>query len=259
MIDSALLAPPMVSPTASAVLVLADGTIFQGQGVGAVGTAVGEVCFNTSITGYQEILTDPSYAGQIIAFTFPHIGNVGANDEDIESVKPSVRGLLLRADITSPSNFRSGNHFNHWLKIHELIGIAGIDVRALTIRIRKGGAPSGVIAHDPKGDFDLSELLAKADRWGGLEGMDLAKAVTCAKAYEWSETRWELRGGYGELQGAKHHVVAVDYGAKRNILRCLASVGCSVTVVPAYASAKEILAHNPDGIFLSNGPGEASG
>ena len=256
MIDSALLAPPMVSPTASAVLVLADGTIFQGQGVGAVGTAVGEVCFNTSITGYQEILTDPSYAGQIIAFTFPHIGNVGANDEDIESVKPSVRGLLLRADITSPSNFRSGNHFNHWLKIHELIGIAGIDVRALTIRIRKGGAPSGVIAHDPKGDFDLSELLAKADRWGGLEGMDLAKAVTCAEAYEWSETRWELRGGYGELQGAKHHVVAVDYGAKRNILRCLASVGCSVTVVPAYASAKEILDHNPDGIFLSNGPGD---
>ena len=256
MIEPALLASPAVSPTANAVLVLADGTILQGQGVGAVGTAVGEVCFNTSITGYQEILTDPSYAGQIITFTFPHIGNVGANEEDIESVKPVAQGLVLRADITSPSNFRSGNHLNRWLKIHGIIGIAGIDARALTIRIRKRGAPNGVISHDPKGDFDLSELLAKAVGWDGLEGMDLAKTVTCAETYEWAETRWELHGGYRKLQGAKHHVVAIDYGAKRNILRCLASVGCSVTVVPAYTSAKEILDHNPDGIFLSNGPGD---
>ena len=256
MIEPALLASPAVSPTANAVLVLADGTILQGQGVGAVGTAVGEVCFNTSITGYQEILTAPSYAGQIITFSFPHIGNVGANEEDIESVKPVAQGLVLRADITSPSNFRSGNHLNRWLKIHGIIGIAGIDARALTIRIRKRGAPNGVISHDPKGDFDLSELLAKAVGWDGLEGMDLAKTVTCAETYEWAETRWELHGGYRELQGAKHHVVAIDYGAKRNILRCLASVGCSVTVVPAYTSAKEILDHNPDGIFLSNGPGD---
>ena len=256
MTDPASLAPPVVSPTANAVLVLADGTIFQGRGVGAVGTAVGEVCFNTSITGYQEILTDPSYAGQIITFTFPHVGNVGVNDEDVESAGPAARGLLLRADITAPSNFRSTNHLNHWLKAHGLIGVSGVDTRALTTRIREVGAPSGVVAHDPEGDFDFTELRKEAARWGGLEGMDLAKAVTCTEAYKWSEKRWDMRVGYRSLQDAKYHVVAIDYGAKWNILRCLASAGCSVTVVPANATAKEILEHKPDGIFLSNGPGD---
>ena len=256
MTDTASLAPPEVSPTANAVLVLADGTVFQGRGVGAVGTAVGEVCFNTSITGYQEILTDPSYAGQIITFTFPHIGNVGVNVEDIESLEPAARGLLLRADITTPSNFRSTNHLNRWLEGHGLIGVAGIDTRALTTRIREIGAPSGVVAHDPNGNFDFTELRMKAVRWEGLEGMDLAKTVTCAQPYKWSEGRWELRGGYGNLQDAKHRVVAIDYGAKRNILRCLASVGCAVTVVPANATVEEIMEHKPDGIFLSNGPGD---
>ena len=256
MTDPASLAPPVVSPTANAVLVLADGTIFQGRGVGAVGTAVGEVCFNTSITGYQEILTDPSYAGQIITFTFPHVGNVGVNDEDVESARPAAKGLLLRADITAPSNFRSTNHLNHWLKAHGLIGVSGVDTRALTTRIREVGAPSGVVAHDPEGDFDFTELRKEAARWGGLEGMDLAKAVTCTEAYKWSEKRWDMRVGYRSLQDAKYHVVAIDYGAKWNILRCLASAGCSVTVVPANATAKEILEHKPDGIFLSNGPGD---
>lgn len=256
MTETASLAPPVVSPTANAVLVLADGTVFQGRGVGAVGTAVGEVCFNTSITGYQEILTDPSYAGQIITFTFPHIGNVGVNGEDLESSKPAARGLLLRADITTPSNFRSTNHLNHWLKTHGLIGVAGVDTRALTTRIREIGAPSGVVAHDPKGNFDFTELRTRAARWEGLEGMDLAKTVTCGEPYKWSEGRWELGGGYRNLQDAKHHVVAIDYGAKRNILRCLASVGCAVTVVPANATVEEIMEHRPDGIFLSNGPGD---
>ena len=248
--------PLMVSPKPTAVLVLADGSTFPGQGLGAVGDAVGEVCFNTSMTGYQEILTDPSYAGQIITFTFPHIGNVGANVEDIESLKPAARGLLLRADITVPSNFRSGSHLNHWLKTHTLVGISGIDTRALTIRIREGGALSGVIAHDPKGDFDIPAMRETAARWGGLEGADLAKEVTCAETYRWSETCWGLQNGHGELRSAEHHVVAVDYGAKRNILRCLASAGCRVTVVPARTTAEEILEHSPDGIFLSNGPGD---
>ena len=256
MTETSSLAPPVVGPTANAVLVLADGTVFQGSGVGAVGTAVGEVCFNTSITGYQEILTDPSYAGQIITFTFPHIGNVGVNDEDIESLKPAAKGLLLRADITTPSNFRSTSHLNHWLKTHGLIGLAGVDTRALTTRIREIGAPSGVVAHDPKGDFDFTELSKTAARWEGLEGMDLAKTVTCTEPYKWSEGGWELRGGFRSLQDTKHHVVAIDYGAKRNILRCLASVGCAVTVVPANATVQQIMEHKPDGIFLSNGPGD---
>ncbi|SVD83407.1 uncharacterized protein METZ01_LOCUS436261, partial [marine metagenome] len=191
--EPTLPSPVMVSQNPTAVLVLADGSTFPGQGLGAVGDAVGEVCFNTSMTGYQEILTDPSYAGQIITFTFPHIGNVGANVEDIESVKPAARGLLLRADITVPSNFRSGSHLNHWLKAHTLVGISGIDTRALTIRIREGGAPSGVIAHDPKGDFDIPAMRERAARWGGLEGADLAKEVTCAETYDWSETCWGLQ------------------------------------------------------------------
>jgi carbamoyl-phosphate synthase small subunit len=241
---------------ATAALVLGDGTIFWGRGIGAAGSAVGEVCFNTSITGYQEILTDPSYAGQIITFTFPHIGNVGTNDEDIETITPAARGLVLRADITDPSNFRAVRHLNDWLTSHGLSGIAGIDTRRLTRLIRDGGAPNGVVCHSPDGKFDVPALRAEAAGWPGLEGMDLAKDVTCRQSYTWEETGWKLGQGYGHLDQPKYHVVAVDFGCKRNILRCLASLGCRVTVVPATASADDILALNPDGVFLSNGPGD---
>ena len=235
---------------------LADGTVFWGKGLGAAGSAVGEVCFNTSLTGYQEILTDPSYAGQIITFTFPHIGNVGTNAEDIETVTPAARGLVLRADITEPSNFRATRHLDAWLKSYDLVGISGIDTRALTRRIRDLGAPNGTIRHAPDGKFDLPALRAKAAEWPGLEGMDLALEVSCRQSYDWSETRWVLGKGYGKLETPEYHVVAVDYGAKRNILRSLAATGCKVTVVPATATAEEILARKPDGVFLSNGPGD---
>jgi carbamoyl-phosphate synthase small subunit len=248
-----------VAPPASditAVLLLADGTIFWGYGLGNEGDVTGEVCFNTSITGYQEILTDPSYAGQIITFTFPHIGNIGATSEDLESKTPACRGLIIREPITNPSSFRSESHLGDWLANTDLVGICGIDTRRLTRYIRDNGAPTGVIAHSKTGVFDLPALLAKAQEWPGLEGMDLAKDVTCNEAYEWTETKWTLREGYGELTNAKAHVVAVDYGAKRNILRCLASAGARVTVVPATASFDAIMALNPDGIFLSNGPGD---
>jgi carbamoyl-phosphate synthase small subunit len=243
-------------PGATAVLVLADGSVFWGRGVGANTAKVGEVCFNTSLTGYQEIMTDPSYAGQIITFTFPHIGNVGANLEDIETTTPAARGCILRADITEPSNFRAISHLDGWLKAHDLPGIAGIDTRKLTRRIRDGGAPNGIIVHAPDGAFDIPALLKQAQNWPGLEGMDLAKEVTCLQTYEWSETTWTLGQGYGQLTDPKFHVVAVDYGAKRNILRCLASLGCRVTVVPATATGEDILRHQPDGVFLSNGPGD---
>ena len=243
-------------PGTTAALVLSDGTVFWGKGLGAAGSAVGEVCFNTSLTGYQEILTDPSYAGQIITFTFPHIGNVGANEEDIETVTPAARGLILRADITEPSNFRATRHLDAWLKSYNLAGVAGIDTRALTRRIRDLGAPNGTICHAPDGKFDLDALQAKAAEWPGLEGMDLALEVSCRQSYDWSETRWALGKGYGKLDKAQFNVVAVDYGAKRNILRSLASAGCKVTVVPATATAEEIMAKKPDGIFLSNGPGD---
>ncbi len=241
---------------ATASLVLADGTVFWGQGIGAIGQAVGEVCFNTSITGYQEILSDPSYAGQIITFTFPHIGNVGANPEDIETTTPAARGLVLRADITEPSNWRSSQHLEGWLRSHNLIGLAGIDTRALTRRIRELGAPRGCIAHAPDGALDVAVLRKQAEAWPGLEGMDLAAEVSCRQTYAWEETRWALGQGFGRLVDPKHHVVAVDYGAKRNILRCLAALGCRVTVVPAKATVEEILGHQPDGVFLSNGPGD---
>jgi carbamoyl-phosphate synthase small subunit len=241
---------------ATAALVLADGTVFWGRGVGAQGRAVGEVCFNTSITGYQEILTDPSYAGQIITFTFPHIGNVGANLEDIETTTPAARGLVLRADITQPSSWRATQHLNAWLESHNLVGLAGIDTRALTRRIRELGAPQGCIAHAADGALDPAALRAAAAAWPGLEGMDLADEVSCRQSYAWTETRWALGAGYGRLESPGHHVVAVDYGAKRNILRCLAALGCRVTVVPAGATADEILGHRPDGVFLSNGPGD---
>jgi carbamoyl-phosphate synthase small subunit len=261
MVDASLAAAAASDQTgrptdATAALVLADGTAFWGRGVGALGQTVGEVCFNTSMTGYQEILTDPSYAGQIITFTFPHIGNVGANPEDVETTTPAARGLVLRCDITAPSNWRAAQHLDAWLKSHELVGLAGIDTRALTRRIRDLGAPQGCIAHAPDGDLDAATLREAAAAWPGLEGMDLAGQVSCRQTYVWDETRWALDRGYGRLGMPKHHVVAIDYGAKHNILRCLATLGCRVTVVPADATAEEILGHRPDGVFLSNGPGD---
>ncbi len=245
---------------ATGVLVLDDGSVFWGKGLGATGAKVGEVVFNTSITGYQEVLTDPSYAAQIITFTFPHIGNVGANPEDMESTTPAARGCIVRMDITDPANWRATQHLNDWLKSYDFVGLAGVDTRRLTARIRDGGAPTGVIAHDPDGNFDLAALLAEAQAWPGLEGMDLAKEVTCRQTYTWTETRWTLGEGFGDLEkqdtAPAFHVVAMDFGAKRNILRCLAGTGCKVTVVPATATAEDVLSHNPDGIFLSNGPGD---
>ena len=247
-------------PKPTALLLLADGTIVDGHGIGAAGQAVGEVCFNTAMTGYQEILTDPSYAGQIIAFTFPHIGNVGVNDEDIETVSlagvSGVRGCVLKTDITDPSNYRATRHFDAWLTARGIIGIAGLDTRALTTRIRVGGMANAVIAHDPAGDFDRAGMLGAARAWPGLTGMDLAKEVTTGQTYAWDETSWVWGKGHGRLESPKHHVVAVDYGVKRNILRLLADHGCRVTVLPATATAKNILAHKPDGVFLSNGPGD---
>jgi carbamoyl-phosphate synthase small subunit len=241
---------------ATGVLVLADGSRFWGAGLGATGRAVGEICFNTSMSGYQEILTDPSYAGQIITFTFPHIGNVGTNLEDIETTTPAARGVILRQPITDPANWRSAQHLERWLASHGLVGLAGVDTRRLTRRIRDLGAPLGVLCHAPDGRFDLAQLEAEARTWPGLEGMDLAGEVTCRQSYRWDETRWAWPAGYGRLSAPRWHVVAVDYGAKRNILRSLASIGCRVTVVPATATAEEILAQDPDGVFLSNGPGD---
>ncbi|MEM9683579.1 MAG: glutamine-hydrolyzing carbamoyl-phosphate synthase small subunit, partial [Pseudomonadota bacterium] len=211
---------------------------------------------NTSMTGYQEIMTDPSYAGQMITFTFPHIGNVGTNPEDIETTTPVARGCILRADITAPSNWRSAQPFDAWLKSQNLVGIAGIDTRSLTHRIRDGGAPHGTIAHAPDGKFDIGALIDAAATWPGLEGMDLAKEVSCTQSYQWEETAWALESGYGRLENPKRHVVAIDYGAKRNILRCLAELGCKVTVLPATATADDVLRLDPDGVFLSNGPGD---
>ena len=237
---------------AAAALVLADGTVLSGRGLGAAGTAVGEVCFNTSMTGYQEILTDPSYAGQIITFTFPHIGNVGTNDEDIEAATPAARGLVLRADITEPSSFRASHHLDGWLKAQNMIGLSGIDTRRLTRLIRDGGPQTGAICHAKEGGINREALHSQAQEWPGLLGMDLAKEVTCRQTYDWREAGWSL----GELTKAKRSVVAVDFGAKRNILRCLAGLGCAVTVVPASTSARDILRRKPDGVFLSNGPGD---
>jgi carbamoyl-phosphate synthase small subunit len=241
---------------ATAALVLADGSVIWGAGVGAAGAAVGEVVFNTAMTGYQEVLTDPSYAAQIITFTFPHIGNTGTNAEDIETVVPAARGLILRASITDPSNWRSSRTLDAWLKSFGIVGMAGVDTRRLTRLIRDTGAPNGVICHAPDGRFDLAVLRAQAAAWPGLEGMDLAKDVTGRQVVEWNEAAWSLGQGYATQNAPQRHVVAVDYGAKRNILRCLAAAGCKVTVVPADASAEDILRHRPDGVFLSNGPGD---
>jgi carbamoyl-phosphate synthase small subunit len=247
-------------PAPTAVLVLADGTVLEGQGLGATGHAVGEVCFNTAMTGYEEILTDPSYAGQIITFTFPHIGNVGTNEEDIETVNlaatPGARGVILRTFITAPSNYRATRHLDHWLKSRGIIGLCGIDTRALTSLIRLKGMPNAVIAHAPSGTFDLPALKAEARAWPGLVGMDLVPMVTSGQRFTWDETPWEWGNGYGRQDRPVYHVVAVDYGIKRNILRQLAGKGCKVTVVPAQTSAEDILALAPDGVFLSNGPGD---
>ncbi len=249
-----------VTPKTTALLAMADGTVVEGFGLGATGSAVGEVCFNTAMTGYQEILTDPSYAGQIITFTFPHIGNVGTNDEDIETASlaaaSGVRGCVLATDITAPSNYRAARHLDQWLKARGIIAISGLDTRALTALIRENGMPNAVIAHDPKGKFDHKALVREAEAWPGLEGMDLAIEVTCGQRYDWNETLWQWGKGFGRLNEAEHYVVAMDFGVKRNILRCLASQGCKVTVVPATARAEDILALEPDGIFLSNGPGD---
>jgi carbamoyl-phosphate synthase small subunit len=241
------------------VLILADGSRFWGRGFGAPTAApapVGEVCFNTGMTGYQETLTDPSYAGQIITFTFPHIGNVGANLEDIEATTIAARGLVVKQDITESSNWRAAQPLEAWLRGQGVAGLAGVDTRALTVRIRDGGAPNGVLAYPRDGRFDLAALQAQAQAWPGLEGMDLAKQVSCTQSYEWDETEWAWPAGYGRQAAPRHHVVAVDYGAKRNILRCLAAAGCRVTVVPATATAEDILRRRPDGVFLSNGPGD---
>ncbi len=247
-------------PVQTAVLVLADGTVLEGFGLGATGHAVGEVCFNTAMTGYQEILTDPSYAGQIITFTFPHIGNVGANEEDIETVNMAgatgVRGTIVQAQITEPQNFRATRHLNQWLKARGIIGLCGIDTRALTALIREKGMPNAVIAHAPDGKFDLEALKREAAAWPGIDGMDLVPSVTTAQRYDWDETTWVLGEGFGRQDNPKYHVVAIDYGVKRNILRLLAKAGCSVTVVPATTPAEDILAMKPDGVFLSNGPGD---
>ena len=247
-------------PKATALLVLADGTVLEGFGLGATGSAPGEVCFNTAMTGYEEILTDPSYTGQIITFTFPHIGNVGTNEEDIESLnmaaRPGACGVILHSAITSPSNYRASRHLNDWLKARDIIGLSGIDTRALTVLIREKGMPNAVIAHSPDGKFDLDALKSQAREWPGLVGMDLVPQVTTGQRLTWDETEWSLDKGYGRQENPEFHVVAIDYGVKRNILRLLASAGCKVTVVPATASAEDVMALKPDGVFLSNGPGD---
>jgi carbamoyl-phosphate synthase small subunit len=251
-------AAPKSQPSgATGVLVLADGTILWGVGYGASGAAVGEICFNTSMTGYQEILTDPSYAGQIVTFTFPHIGNVGANPEDMERGVRGALGAITRELPTQPSNFRSVQTLPEWMVEQGVIGLAGIDTRALTRRIRDAGAPNGVIAHSPDGKFDVDELLGQARGWAGLEGMDLAKAVSRTDTGDWTGGAWTLGHGYATADGgARPHVVAIDYGAKDNIFRNLVKAGARVTVVPATASLDEVLGHNPAGVFLSNGPGD---
>ena len=252
--------PPWGKQTATACLVLADGTAIYGRGLGATGEAVAEVVFNTALTGYQEILTDPSYAGQIVTFTFPHIGNVGANAEDIEDLTPAMRagavGAVFRADITAPSNYRSGGHLDEWLRRRGVVAMSGIDTRALTSLIREKGSPNAVLVHSADGVFDIEALKARARDWSGLVGLDLAKEVTSGQSSQWTEKPWVWDEGYGAAGEPSMHIVAVDYGVKRNILRLLSGLGARVTVVPAKTSAEEILAMQPDGVFLSNGPGD---
>lgn len=242
---------------ATGVLVLADGTLLWGHGFGAVGAAVGEVCFNTAMTGYQEVMTDPSYAGQVVTFTFPHIGNVGVNDEDLEAKVEGAVGCVVREDVTAPSNFRSEGTFGDWLAAKGKIGLAGIDTRALTRRIRLSGAPNAVIAHAPDGKFDIPALIKRARDWPGLEGMDLARVVSREEIENWEGSVWTLGKGYGRSpHDERPHVVAIDYGAKDNIFRNLVKAGARVTVVPAQTPLNGVLALEPDGVFLSNGPGD---
>jgi carbamoyl-phosphate synthase small subunit len=247
-------------PRATAVLVLQDGLVLEGFGIGATGASAGEVCFNTAMTGYEEILTDPSYAGQIITFTFPHIGNVGTNEEDVESVNAAsssgVRGVVLATAVTDPSNWRATRDLDAWLKARGIVGITGVDTRALTALIRDKGMPNAVIAHDPAVAFDLDDLKRRAAALHPMTGLDLVPLVMSEQRFGWDETTWELGRGYGHQGTSKHHVVAIDYGVKRNILRLLAESGCKVTVVPATASADDVMALQPDGVFLSNGPGD---
>jgi len=254
--DRALAAAPEAALGATACIVLADGQVFYGRGFGATGVAVAELCFNTAMTGYQEIMTDPSYAGQVVTFTFPHVGNVGANPEDDEAADPVAEGMVVKWDPTLPANWRAAEPLSAWLARRGRIGVGGIDTRRLTRAIRLQGAPHAAIAHQPDGDFDLDDLIARARAFPGLVGMDLAKVVTCAQSYRWDEMRWAWPGGYRRREGPGRRVVAIDYGAKRNILRCLASAGCEVVVLPATATAEEVLAHEPEGLFLSNGPGD---
>ncbi|MFD1157024.1 glutamine-hydrolyzing carbamoyl-phosphate synthase small subunit [Roseovarius aestuarii] len=243
-------------PHPTACLALADGTIFYGRGFGDTGETIAELCFNTAMTGYQEIMTDPSYAGQIVTFTFPHIGNTGVNPDDDETADPVAAGMVVKWDPTEPSNWRATEDLSAWLARRGRIAIGGVDTRRLTRAIRHQGAPHVALAHDPEGKFDTAALVSMARGFAGLEGMDLAKQVTCAQSYRWDEMRWAWPDGYSRQKDPKHKVVAVDYGAKRNILRCLASAGCEVTVLPATATAEDVLAHDPDGVFLSNGPGD---
>ena len=248
------------SPRPTGAIAFASGLVLKGTGAGAHGEAVGEVCFNTAMTGYQEILTDPSYASQIVTFTFPHIGNIGVNSEDIENASPAAataaRGAIFRCAITSPSNYRSQLDFPAWMKRRGIIGVSGVDTRALTAEIRERGMPHAVIAHHPNGAFDDAALVAKARAWSGLEGRDLAKDVTTLQSYVHTETAWRWDKGYGRSTGAGPHVVVIDYGVKRNILRLLAEQGARVTVVPATASYDDIIEKKPDGVVLSNGPGD---
>jgi len=251
--------PTALPPGATGVLVLADGTAFAGLGVGRVGEAVGEVCFNTAMTGYQEILTDPSYASQIVTFTFPHIGNVGTNLDDIEQVAgagEAALGAIFRDAPTPPANWRADSNLDTWLIRRGIVGLSGIDTRALTRRIREQGMPHGVIAHAPNGLFDIEAMAARAAAWAGLNGADLALPASCPQPFDWSEGLWSWPEGYAKPVSSGLHVVVVDYGVKRNILRALASTGARVSVVPAQTTAEEILARKPDGVVLSNGPGD---
>ena len=246
--------PTQNRPTAC--LALADGTVFYGHGFGAVGQTVAELVFNTAMTGYQEIMTDPSYAGQVVTFTFPHIGNTGVTAEDDESTQPVAAGMVVKWDPTEPSSWRATGDLTAWLAQKGRIGIGGIDTRRLTRAIRQQGAPHVALAHDPAGNFDIGALVAKARAWVGLVGLDLARDVSCTQSYRWDEQRWAWPAGYTRRTGPGLRVVAIDYGAKRNILRCLASAGCEVTVLPATATTEDVMALNPEGVFLSNGPGD---
>ena len=254
--DVKTLSPFSPPSAATAILILEDGSIFYGSGFGAEATNVGEICFNTSMTGYQEIMTDPSYAGQIITFTFPHIGNTGTNGDDIETQHPAALGMIVRNDVTEPSNWRTTSHLHQWLAAHDLPGIAGIDTRALTRTIRDNGAPKGVLCHAADGNFDIAALQKMVADWPGLKGMDLASVVSTEQDFRWAEGSFNLETNTAETRKDGLRVVTMDFGCKQNILRCLVDAGCCVDVVPATASAEDILARKPDGVFLANGPGD---